>query len=917
MMREYWNLQENLMISAWKEGGEVDGQVVTDDRLLNFWLERRDAMDRDDPLWDHYNNLHSQYDFAIRESEVGLKYAEKKMSAREVARWYTSESKKYPRYSEIYRTIAGQAAKFMDAARAGAKQSNYDGQVKAYTRLSNENARENLWPHQIILQGLTEAFRYYGILEGSQNEAVGTDTAIPELGQGEQLTDLSFRQGDTQMWNSVLDVLSTPGTELHQWFQANVMDPARREGLEVNMPLDQQDLEALMHRATGGYHRQMDINNRFHEIAPKGSNDDMRRGARDVVDLFQFLYVLDDEVPIYAERRAALDQVRNDPTADPFARLRAYGEYYEDLGKLVSTVGAQNPVMTTALNVERRYLMGDTSGGNALISEDVLLSPFGNVAQGEEGAAMASETLALRDTVEKLSTGQFVATIDPVTRQWGAMHVSEARAQFGTNYVLIPKVATQVSWVPGTSTEDRLLGRGRITQGGSLVYGQLVASKPITAVAPSSAPDPNTGQYLGAPLPAYQSTTLGQVASVPNPDGSVTQLYGIYVGGKLRWTAENPFVGQFQRQDTPDGVTLIVDPIKTPKAVAGIDPTTGQPMLDQRGGPVGPTAPDADIAFNPRSVINESLFSRNSVFSYNHPSLALLSSTPEYRQTAAGMSAQQMVDYVGAGPQIMDWNDPAEVNELVSDFGAIKAAGSVSPTAGAKAEFDFYRQLNTVRNPENPNLYLNAPDPIDFAAQTFLQKGIRVAGLDFDQRFLPSGFGEALATNRIGGNVGSYMGRSVNDIIALERRSWRPTAPITYTPEQQAAMAAQAQPASPSNMTISARYLPGGVPIPTPLGGAGGTGKSTGGSWGTPGYGAPTIQASGNVKLPLMPGGVNLFQPTYNPLPGALSPPTPPPTPTPTYAPPPPTAPRPPTYTPPAPPVLTRPPSTGYRPTPY
>ena len=874
MMREYWNLQENLMITAWKEGGEVDGKEVTDERLLNFWEQRRDSVSRDDPLWDYYNNLRDQYDFSIRESEVGLKYAQKKMSAGEVARWYSNEAKKYPRYSEVYRTIAGQAAKFLEAARASSRQSSYDRRRNTYIKLSNQNAVERLWPSQQVMGILTEAFRYYGVLGGSQNTSDPGDQQAAELGGGEELLDLHYGQGDQQIWQTILDVLHEPGTEIHDWFMTNV-DAARRQGLDLELPLDQRDLEVLMQRSVEGFDRQIEIDKRFSDIASDTNADKLRGQKRDTVDVFQFLFAL-DEVSIYSQRRAALDQVRNDPTATPFDQLRAWNTYYDDLGRLITTVGDQNPVMTTALNSERRYILGDTTGGAPLVSEDALLAPFGNETQGgAEGASIAAQVDALRDTTEKLATGEYVAMVDPLTRQWNAIPISEIYGTYGSQFVIMPEVGRTTTFVPGTSAEDRLLGRGTVQQGAEVGYGIVYGTEALTAVAPSNpSPDPNTGEYLTNPLPAVNSVNLGQIARIPNADGTETTVYGIYVGGQIRWTTENPFLDSavYRTQRTGDGTALVVD---WDRSGAGVEI------------PIDPNDPTKGVSpgFDPRKIIDTSVVGQDSVFAFRDPSLAVLASTPAGRDRVAGMNPDNLINTLSNSPWI-DWTNTAIANEVINDIGAIRASAATTAQGQAQAEFDFYRQLRETRTPLRPNIYLSAPDPTMFAINTYLEKGIKVAGFDLDMA---------------GGTVTGF-GYTVKDVLAWRARG--NAAPSVGTPANPAPTAQNFQgtiaPGQQSGAGYNDPFGLSAVGMPNYTGR-----QSSSGSWGQgqASYGMPEIMTAGRLRLPAMPGTTG---PTLGPTLGALSQPPLPvaPLPAPT-----PIAPRPVAPPPPPPTPVFRPPS--------
>jgi hypothetical protein len=106
---------------AWKNGGTWDGQQVTDAVILAYMSKRRDAIgDTSDPEYQTWNNNVQQMQFSIDEAKIGLQFKQGSLSAAGVAAWYKSQLSKYPVDSQVYRTIAGQAADWAKSAASAA-----------------------------------------------------------------------------------------------------------------------------------------------------------------------------------------------------------------------------------------------------------------------------------------------------------------------------------------------------------------------------------------------------------------------------------------------------------------------------------------------------------------------------------------------------------------------------------------------------------------------------------------------------------------------------------------------------------------------------------------------------------------------------------------------------------------------------
>ena len=135
------------MQDAWKNGGMIDGQPVTDQMILDYMTKRRDEIgaptggEAPDPAYTQWSNNVSQLKFSIAESKVGVQFKEGKMSAAQVATFYKDQLSNLPQDSEIYRTVAGKAADWAKSANDAASGSASASVMKALqARIKNDQA---------------------------------------------------------------------------------------------------------------------------------------------------------------------------------------------------------------------------------------------------------------------------------------------------------------------------------------------------------------------------------------------------------------------------------------------------------------------------------------------------------------------------------------------------------------------------------------------------------------------------------------------------------------------------------------------------------------------------------------------------------------------------------------------------------
>ena len=142
LIREANAITDRNYLDAWQKGGKVEGKGVNDERLLKHFKKRRDALDPSDPLWDEWNNRVAQYDFAINESKMSLKFDQGKISEEAMSDFYGKWAGRedIQQNSEFYRHLLSQEAKWHSAAKAG----------RSARGASNKAAQHDAWVQQVL-----------------------------------------------------------------------------------------------------------------------------------------------------------------------------------------------------------------------------------------------------------------------------------------------------------------------------------------------------------------------------------------------------------------------------------------------------------------------------------------------------------------------------------------------------------------------------------------------------------------------------------------------------------------------------------------------------------------------------------------------------------------------------------------------
>lgn len=134
---------QNIM-DAWKNGGEIDGKKVTDEMVLAYWRKREEGLDHDDPVYDTIQNQIEQLQYAIEQSKMDLLNLQGKVSDRAFAQFYLKWAKKAPRNSEWWRSLQKDAAQLMESAKAKARASADSARAKSFNSFQDQTYKNDI-----------------------------------------------------------------------------------------------------------------------------------------------------------------------------------------------------------------------------------------------------------------------------------------------------------------------------------------------------------------------------------------------------------------------------------------------------------------------------------------------------------------------------------------------------------------------------------------------------------------------------------------------------------------------------------------------------------------------------------------------------------------------------------------------------
>lgn len=525
--REMQNLRDQNMKSAWENGGLFEGKKVTDDMLLEHFRERRGKVDPNDPLWDYYNNLVQNYEFAIAESKMTLKYAEKKVGEAAMAKFYRHWAGKLPQDSEAYRALMRSAAQYLDIAKSRGRAGAASARASAYANSmqSNYDKNEKGYDTSTMFLAAAMVLDQGGLTEGEYEQIV---QAVQGRG-GKNLAEvLSATEMDHAKVERALDRLNNDPAFADLKAQ---MDAAMKGVPGYNGTLTYDQWIAFGESKSNGLDNRVGISKTFGDK----SGAESARVAGQGFDRWLLANKDIDVVKEYSDAKRKFATALADPTLTA-GEVVALGDQFR--ATLTTLMGsAESDWVKGSLEAEISALDGKWDGALS-ISE----SPAGATtaeanpqAVDDSAGDLASTAYTMqraRQDVELLSNGGVYAPIP------GAK-------PGGPQWMVIPN--------PGPVDPNKGF-TVFVTEGGRTVP-YVVPIGDITAQGGQGV-DPNTGRpTAGANLIPGADSLLGKVATLP--DGRT--VYGIYVnGGDLMWYSEPPWTTA-QTSDGRPSVSAVAD----------------------------------------------------------------------------------------------------------------------------------------------------------------------------------------------------------------------------------------------------------------------------------------------------------------------------------------------------------------------
>jgi hypothetical protein len=313
LAQQYEAQRERNLFDAWNNGGDWEGKKATDEVLMKYLKEKLAGLDKDDPNANEIRIKMASYEFAIENSKMEVKYAQKKVSDAGMAAFYRKWAAKLPVNSEAYRERAKLAAQYADRAHAtvarGRRAASDDGYYKRQSDIGNAQIRPFA-----DLYATVEEYARKGII-GYIAPALNTTN--------EGLADLRVNEGDATVMLSMLDQLATDPA-LGDW-RKSYIDSVRKYGGQISgsSAFTQQGLAAMADQAIAGYNAQIA------EAKRSGRKGDVAglRKERDKVKATKSVISTIDEKSEYEDARKDWLEIVRDPDASVKERIAATDAY--------------------------------------------------------------------------------------------------------------------------------------------------------------------------------------------------------------------------------------------------------------------------------------------------------------------------------------------------------------------------------------------------------------------------------------------------------------------------------------------------------------------------------------------------------------------------------------------------------------
>ena len=564
LLREMQNQEDQNFLDAWTNGGMVDGKPVDDARLLAHFRQRRDALDKDDPMWDEWDNRIQQYEFSIADSKMKLKWDQEKVSEEEMAAFYQKWAGTAPYNSAFSREMRSAAAKWRTSADAKKKEKTAAEKQKEHDRWVKSYYNGHVRVGETIQMRLVEIAKVYG--------------AMPMSGDG--LEDLN---PDAEGYGRFMDIYVDGRT--NDPYVQDIIDDVEREARRIDpgFRFDKRHIDNALRRADGGLQT---LSERSLYKTEREGWQDRRGGVRASQNQLE-------DAPIIKrvfDAQQLFDENVQACNGDPGCELQAAVHLRDRLAKqgrklMQGGVEDTNIEITAALAATQRQLdaviAGEPIDPMSVAARDTTIFDLSAPAEQRGGfvSALAVSAANYRATHE----GGWVSTI-PNTDQFGDPVLDDAGDPTFHYDVHPPGELVPLDFIP-VQAEHSLTGAPP---------GLKLFAKPVPVTVQPIAPD---GTPLSPGDVVYTRTALhGTVVEQPQSDYA-RPIYFEIAGlmgpdGKARTTYRT-------------GTNASADPADVflyhNTAPTIIDPATGQPA-QPRADPNAPSGTPGARVFSARAV---------------------------------------------------------------------------------------------------------------------------------------------------------------------------------------------------------------------------------------------------------------------------------------------------------------------------
>ena len=372
LLRDYNNQRESNIVDAWKNGGIFEGKKATDQMLLEFYKDKMQDVSHDDPLYEETKNTVQQYEFAIKNSKMELKYAQGRVGPGAMAHFYRSEAGKIPRNSEAWRQLMKSAAQYADHARASAS----SGRAAAHESALHNRESRIYNRNEAAFDMVTSVIQ--SIAEQGRLLSPG-ETSFADLRPGQ--VEVGRFMATVNSWNDSTDPAIVADRQ-------RLTSEIRKVDPDFNGDFSYANLQAMSGNKNKG------IKQRWDMWVHAGRKTEANAVAKEWTKNNNFVAIINshDEFARYEAARERWESVRNSPLADAIDLTNADDEYKAILTDLQTTIptsftpGYAGNYLHGGLQVEIDALNGISSPNPTWHEDAVTMTPkTGELAAGEKG----------------------------------------------------------------------------------------------------------------------------------------------------------------------------------------------------------------------------------------------------------------------------------------------------------------------------------------------------------------------------------------------------------------------------------------------------------------------------------------------------------------------------------------------------